>query len=198
MVECQLIGRGIMDRRITNAMSQIPRHFFVNPQDRDRAYEDHPLPIGHGQTISQPYMVAKAAELLKLSGAEKVLEVGAGCGYQASVLSLLCKSVVAIEWHAELVACAQSNLRRAQVANVQVVWGDGKLGWVKEAPYDRILVSCAAKSVTRAWEEQLVTGGILVFPQDAPENQILWKYVKGTEGWASQEEIFGVRFVPLL
>jgi protein-L-isoaspartate(D-aspartate) O-methyltransferase len=164
MVDRQLVGRGIRDRRVLDAMRSVPRHVFVPESVRDSAYEDGPLPIGEGQTISQPYMVAITCQRAALRGSERVLEVGAGSGYQAAVLGALAREVVAVERVAGLAALARVNLAAAGVTNVTIVHGDGTLGWPDRAPYDAIVVAAAAPSVPRALVEQLAIGGRLVLP----------------------------------
>jgi protein-L-isoaspartate(D-aspartate) O-methyltransferase len=197
MVESQLVARDIENPNIIKAMRAVPRHLFVSPAHQEFAYEDCPLSIACGQTISQPYMVAKAAELLDLTGEEKVLEVGAGSGYQAAVLSFLAKRVVGLEYHQELAQQAKQTLKELHIKNVSIHHADGKLGWVKEAPYDRILCSCSVTSLPSAWKEQLKEGGVLLFPRGTGTTQVLSKWTKEDDGWI-KEDILGVRYVPLL
>jgi protein-L-isoaspartate(D-aspartate) O-methyltransferase len=164
MVERQLRGRGIRDPRVLEAMATVPRHIFVAQRHRDAAYEDGPLPIGEGQTISQPYMVAITCQRAALRGDERVLEVGCGSGYQAAVLARLAREVVAIERHASLAANAEKSLAAAGVENVEVVVGDGSRGHPPRAPYDAIVVAAGAPTVPPALVEQLAVGGRLVIP----------------------------------
>lgn len=197
MVERQLKSRGISDPRVLAAMLAIPRHRFVPDMTLDAAYSDGPLPIPCGQTISQPYIVAKSAELLELEGSERVLEVGAGCGYLAAVLSKLAREVVAIEYHEALAKQAQAVLKELNISNVLVEHRDGKFGRIESAPYRGIVVSCASEVVHPSWEEQLEERGRLVFPQELGYYQMLRRLTKGTIGWTREEDIFPVRFVPL-
>jgi protein-L-isoaspartate(D-aspartate) O-methyltransferase len=164
MVERQLRARGIRDPRVLAAMGEVPRHLFVGEAYRSAAYEDGPLPIGEGQTISQPYMVAVTCQRAGLSGDERVLEVGAGSGYQAAVLGRLAREVVAIERHASLAEKARVSLAAAGATNVEIVVGDGTRGYSARAPYDAIVVAAGAKAVPPALVEQLAVGGRLVIP----------------------------------
>lgn len=199
MVEHQLRARGICDERVLEAFLKVPRHEFVRPEDVQRAYEDHPLPIGFGQTISQPYMVATMTEALQLQGDEKALEIGAGSGYQAAILAELCREVYAIERIAELATCAQETLQRLGYTNVHIVVGDGTLGLPEHAPFDAIVVSAAAPDVPPALVEQLAHGGRLVIPVGPPYTQMLLRVTKEREtGQIKQEEICPCVFVPLV
>ena len=164
MVEVQLRGRGIGDRRVLEAMERVPRHLFVPPSQRWSAYEDEPLPIGQGQTISQPYMVARMTELLRLTPESKVLEVGTGSGYQAAILAELAGRVWTIERHPELAQRAEEVLGQLGYANVEVIVGDGSLGFPPGAPYDAIIVTAAAPRVPEALGKQLVPHGVMVIP----------------------------------
>ena len=164
MVEVQLRGRGIADERVLEAMERVPRHLFVPASQRRSAYEDGPLPIGQGQTISQPYMVARMTELLRLTPDSKVLEVGTGSGYQAAVLAELAGQVWTIERHPELAGQAEELLLQLGYTNVRVVVGDGSLGFPHEAPYDAIIVTAAAPRLPEALGAQLVPHGRMVIP----------------------------------
>jgi len=198
MVERQLRARGIHDPRVLQAMLEVPRHAFVPQAEAGSAYEDGPLAIGFGQTISQPYIVARVAELLQLSAYEKVLEIGAGCGYQAAILGKLCATVVGIEKHAELALRAREHLRAIGITNVTILEGDGRLGNPASAPFDAIVVSCALhEQLPPAWHAQLREGGILVVPIEEGQGQELYRYRKVASGW-TREKIFSVRYVPLL
>lgn len=163
MVETQLRRRGICDESVLAAMAKVPRHRFVPGSDRS-AYDDCPLPIGEGQTISQPYMVAAMTEALAPGGGDKVLEVGAGSGYQAAVLAGLCRQVYSMERIAELAERAQRVLNELGYHNVEVVVGDGTLGLPEHAPYDGIIVTAATPSLPHPWIEQLAEGGRIVAP----------------------------------
>ena len=164
MVAEQLVPRGIKDSRVLEAMGKVPRHLFVDEALRDRAYGDHPLPIGEGQTISQPFMVGRMTELLRLSGAEKVLEIGTGSGYQAAVLAQLAARVCAIERLAKLATRARETLEGLGITNVWVRTANGTFGWPDEAPFDRILVAAGGPSVPPPLLEQLAEGGRMVMP----------------------------------
>ncbi|MBI4405356.1 MAG: protein-L-isoaspartate(D-aspartate) O-methyltransferase [Deltaproteobacteria bacterium] len=197
MVEVQLKKRGILNPLVLAAMLEIPRHLFLEETYWNHAYDDCPLPIGGSQTISQPYMVAKAAELLSLSQTDRVLEIGAGSGYQAVVLSKLCQEVVGVENKEELVKKSRANLIALGVNNVNIVLGDGKMGWPTGAPYDRVLVSCASDEAFESWQVQLKPNGILIFPKNEERAQIFCRYTKGEMDWKTKEGLFEVRFVPL-
>ena len=173
MVEEQLVRRGITDARVLEAMRKIPRHLFVEEALRDRAYGDHPLPIGEGQTISQPYIVGIMTQLLHLTGTEKVLEIGSGSGYQTAVLAELARRVCSVERIASLAARARATLEAMGYTNVWVRTADGTFGWPDEAPFDRILVSAAAPAVPEPLFDQLVEGGRMVLPVGDPFAQTL-------------------------
>lgn len=164
MVEEQLLRRGITDERVIEAMRKIPRHLFVEEALRDRAYGDYPLPIGDGQTISQPYMVGLMTQLLRLTGTEKVLEIGTGSGYQTAVLAECSRRVCSMERLAPLSGRARQLIERLGYNNVWVRTADGTFGWVDEAPFDRILVAAGAPSVPSPLFEQLAENGRLVLP----------------------------------
>lgn len=205
MVARQIRGRGIHSQRVLDAMMDVPRHLFVSQDQAGQAYADEPLPIGGGQTISQPFMVAAMAEALSLEGSERVLEVGAGCGYQAAVLSLLARKVVAVETHSALAAAARERLSPLGYTNVQIEEGDGSMGWPPvnssnvppTAQYEAILVSAAAPAVPPPLVAQLAEGGRLVIPVGGSENQELLKIVK-RHGRTTQQSLYACRFVPLL
>jgi len=165
MVEEQLVARGIRDPRVLDAMRKVPRHEFVPETLQASAYEDRPLPIGSGQTISQPFIVAYMAEALALRGGERVLEVGSGSGYAAAVLSLLAADVHGIELEAELHARSVATLARLGYSNVRLRHGDGFLGWPEKAPFDAILMSCAADEIPGPLWDQLRDGGRFLYPK---------------------------------
>lgn len=197
MVARQIRDRGIRSLRVLEAMASVPRHSFV-PQEWARdAYKDHPLAIGEGQTISQPFMVAAMAEALSLEGQERVLEVGCGSGYQAAVLSRLAHEVIAVETRPALAASARERLARLGYANVAVEEGDGSGGWPARAPYDAILVTAAAPEVPQPLVDQLAEGGRLVIPVGGSKHQELLRIVK-REGKTKEESLYSCRFVPLL
>lgn len=197
MVARQIRGRGIRSPRVLDAMESVPRHLFVPAELVQRAYADEPLPIGAGQTISQPFMVAATAEALLLEGRERVLEVGCGSGYQAAVLSRLAGQVIAVETQAALAASAHERLGRLGYANVMVEEGDGSAGWPASAPYDAILVTAAAPQVPRPLIDQLAEGGRLVIPVGGPKHQELLRVVKRGDR-TTEESLYSCRFVPLL
>jgi protein-L-isoaspartate(D-aspartate) O-methyltransferase len=173
MIEEQLARRGITDERVIGAMRRVPRHLFVEEALRDRAYGDHPLPIGEHQTISQPYIVALMTSLLALEGSEKVLEVGTGSGYQTAVLAALARRVCSIERRPSLAARARSVIEGFGITNVWIRVGNGTLGWSDEAPFDRILVAAGGPVVPPPLFQQLTEGGRMVVPLGDTENQTL-------------------------
>ena len=198
MVEHQLRRRGIRDELVLEAMNQVPRHEFVSPEFAPQAYEDHPLPIGQGQTISQPYMVAAMVEALELKGSERVLEVGTGSGYQAAVLARLAARVYTIECNPVLACQAEERLRGMGLAeSVVVICGDGSQGYPPTAPYDGILVAAAAPEVPDCYWEQLVEGGRLVIPAGSLDCQEL-RQIRKCAGQAMTRMLGYCRFVPLV
>jgi protein-L-isoaspartate(D-aspartate) O-methyltransferase len=197
MVARQIRARGIISERVLGAMASVARHEFVPIEARASAYSDEPLPIGGGQTISQPFMVAAMTDALLLSGTERVLEIGGGCGYQAAVLSLLAQDVLVVELLPSLAAASRERLARLGYANVRVEEDDGSLGWPAGAPYDAILVSAAAPAIPPPLLEQLVEGGRLVIPVGGSDRQNLLRIVKCSSGMV-QESLYACRFVPLL
>jgi protein-L-isoaspartate(D-aspartate) O-methyltransferase len=197
MVEAQLRDRGILDQRLLDAMASVPRHEFVESRYRDQAYADHPLPIGAGQTISQPYIVALMLELLQLGPTSKVLEIGTGSGYQTALLAKLAGRVYSMERHAELARQAAETLSRLGLTNVSVVTGDGTRGLAEHAPYDAIVVAAAAAEVPPALFEQLSEGGRMIIPVGPPEAQEL-QFVRKLGGKALTTVMEGCRFVPLI
>jgi protein-L-isoaspartate(D-aspartate) O-methyltransferase len=197
MVERQLRRRGIRDERVLAAMARVPRERFVASRDRGRAYGDQALPIGHHQTISQPYMVAATCELLGLSGDENVLEVGTGSGYAAAVLAELAESVTTIERVPELAERARESLAAAGYGTVEVVLGDGSLGVAERAPFHAIAVAAAAPRVPESLYDQLVSGGRLVLPIGSRADQRLALVVRTPEGPAEVRSL-PCRYVPLL
>jgi protein-L-isoaspartate(D-aspartate) O-methyltransferase len=198
MVEKQLRRRGIRDQRVLNAMLAIPREEFVAPEIRKDAYVDGPLPIGHGQTITQPYMTALMAQLLELRGGEKVLDVGTGSGYHAAVLGALAGRVISIERIPELANQARTNLRRTQLdSNITVLCGDGSIGLPQESPFDAISVAAASPQTPPALLAQLNDPGILVIPVGGRDDQDLY-VVRKENGKITTRMASGCRFVPLL
>jgi protein-L-isoaspartate(D-aspartate) O-methyltransferase len=197
MVRAQLADRGICDHRVLEAMRQVPRHEFVPEAFRQNAYEDNPLPIGKGQTISQPYIVAAMLEHLALQPADRVLEVGTGSGYVTALLSLLCAEVYSIERHAQLATSAESMLQRLQYPNVEIKLGDGHEGWPEYAPFDVILVSAATPGMPHALFAQLREGGRMIVPVGPQSSQEL-QLIRKMRGQAEIEVFEGCRFVPLV
>lgn len=196
MIE-ELRAHGIRDARVLDAFRRVRREAFVPFDDRDRAYDDTALPIGHGQTVSQPYVVALMTELLGLTGGERVLEIGTGSGYQAAILAVLAHDVFSIEIIPELATSARLRLTREGYRNVHVKLGDGALGWREYGPYDAIVVTAAAPAVPRPLIEQLKEGGVLVMPLGAEgRRQVLVRGVKRA-GKLRTREITAVRFVPM-
>lgn len=197
MVEEQLVRRGIRDQRVLTAMQDVPRHNFIPLDLQRQSYDDGPLPIGHGQTISQPYMVALMVELLELTGTEKVLELGTGSGYETAVLARLCRTVISLERVPALATTAGKVLRELEIANVTVVVSDGTLGHAAQAPYQGIVVSAGAPSIPGPLVEQLDENGRLVIPVGDRFIQTLVKGVKKKGKLETQEGLTCV-FVPLI
>jgi protein-L-isoaspartate(D-aspartate) O-methyltransferase len=195
MVDEQLAARDITDARVLDAMRRVPRHEFVPETWRRSAYEDSPLPIGHDQTISQPYIVAYMTQALELDGSHRVLEIGTGSGYQAAILGMLAKEVYTIEIVAPLAERARQTLARLGHTNVTVRAGNGYLGWPERAPFDRVMVTAAPDEVPRALVEQLKIGGLMAIPvgTGVQELRILRRTAQGTETLRT----LPVRFVPM-
>ena len=196
MVAEQIRARGVADPRVLDAMSRVPRHLFIPEKDRGEAYEDRPVAIGFGQTISQPYIVGFMTESLQIEPSHRVLEIGTGCGYQTAVLAELSRDVYSIERIDALAAVARRTLEALGYTNVHMRTGDGHAGWPEEAPYDRILGAAAAASLPPALVEQLVEGGILVIPVGTTDQQlqVLRKRGNITQLLSS----LPVRFVPMI
>ncbi|SFM68771.1 protein-L-isoaspartate(D-aspartate) O-methyltransferase [Thermodesulforhabdus norvegica] len=197
MVELQIERRGVKDPRVLEAMRRVPRHMFVGEQLKNQAYEDHPLPIGEGQTISQPYIVALMTEALNLKGSEKVLEIGTGSGYQTAVLAELCREVFTIERIASLAYRARKTLESLGYKNIKYKIGDGTLGWPEEAPFDGIIVTAAAPKVPQPLIDQLAMGARLVIPVGDRISQELLLVERVPEG-IRKTSLGGVRFVDLV
>jgi protein-L-isoaspartate(D-aspartate) O-methyltransferase len=197
MVRDQIAARGVRDARVLEAMRRVPRHLFVPEQNRARAYGDHPLPLGRRQTISQPYIVAFMTECLALKPGEKVLEVGTGSGYQSAVLACLTDRVFSVEIDGELARRAGATLRELGFGAVRVREGDGFFGWPEEAPFDAVIVTCAASRVPPPLVEQLAEGGRLIIPvEKKPLSQTLTLVTK-KKGKIAVREILDVLFVPM-
>jgi len=198
MVQLQLIGRGVRDRRLLAAFSVVPREAFVDPAVADLAYDDSPLPIDEGQTISQPYVVALMIEALGVRRGDLVLEVGAGSGYAAAVLSRLADRVYAIERQPALAEAARDRLHRLGYDNVEIRTGDGTLGLPDAGPFDAILVSAGGPAIPQALIDQLAPGGRLVIPVGMPREQRLLRVAKSAGGRVHREDLGQVSFVPLV
>jgi protein-L-isoaspartate(D-aspartate) O-methyltransferase len=197
MVNSQLRARGIKDERVLEAMSRVPRHIFVGDRYRNQAYEDHPLPIGEDQTISQPYIVAVMLEMLALKASDRVLEIGTGSGYATALLSELAESVVSIERHFALANQACDIIQELGYHNVQILLGDGSLGYPQGAPYDAILVSAAAPGAPPALLVQLADSGRMVIPVGSSDSQQL-ELIRKENGQLRSVLSDPCRFVPLI
>ena len=197
MVRDQIMARGITDKNVLAAMMKVERHRFVPPAYRIEAYEDYPLPVGEGQTISQPYIVAFMTEALELKKEDKILEIGTGSGYQAAVLAEICDSVFTIEIFRSLALTAKKTLDELGYSNVYVRIGDGYQGWAEHAPYDGIIVTCAPDHIPETLEEQLAEGGRMIIPVggDYTQNLIL---LKKKAGKLQKQNVLPVRFVPMI
>lgn len=197
MVATQLRHRGVHDERVLRAMEKVPRHQFVPPKLQNTAYDDNPVPIGEGQTISQPYIVAYMLQELKIAPEDRVLEVGTGTGYQAALLGELAHEVYTIERVSALFEKAKENLETLGYSNIEVVYGDGTRGLADHAPFDRIIVAAAAPTVPKPLFEQLAEGGRMVIPVGPAELQDLM-LIRKQDGKPVVSHLEGCRFVPLL
>jgi protein-L-isoaspartate(D-aspartate) O-methyltransferase len=197
MVNEQLAGRDISDRGVLEVMARVPRHLFVPPAYRDQAYEDYPLPIDEGQTISQPYIVALMTQCLRLRGGEKVLEVGTGSGYQAAVLAELKAEVFSIEINCGLAARAARTLQELGYKNIQVKCADGYYGWPEHAPFDGIIITCASNHIPPPLLAQLNEGGRLIIPLGSTLSYQTLTLVTKVKGRLHISQISDVRFVPM-
>ena len=196
MVETQIRAREVRNPAVLQAMGRVPRHLFVPDDVRPFAYDDRPLPIGRGQTISQPYIVAYMTEALALAPAHKVLEIGTGSGYQSAVLAEIAKQVHTIEIIPDLAESARRSLSQAGYRNVEVRTGNGYLGWPDRAPFDRIIVTAAPPEIPQALVDQLAVGGIMVVPVGTSHQEIV--VVTKTSSGATQKRTIEVRFVPMV
>jgi len=196
MVETQIISRGVKDERVIAAMRQIPRHLFVPSEVIDYAYNDEPVPIGEGQTISQPYIVAYMTEMLNLKEEDKVLEIGTGSGYQTAILASIAKEIYTVEIIASLSIRAQELLAQLGYRNIYFKIGDGTFGWEEHAPYDAIIVTAAPASLPRQLEAQLKLGGRMVIPVGSTFQE-LYLLTREKEG-VKKKKLLPVRFVPLV
>ncbi|HBK58278.1 MAG TPA: protein-L-isoaspartate O-methyltransferase [Spirochaetaceae bacterium] len=196
MVRSQIAARGVRDRRVLEAMRAVPRHLFVPQSYSAEAYDDYPLPIGSGQTISQPYIVAFMAEALMLKGSERVLEIGTGSGYQTAVLSLLAKEIYSVERIAVLLERARATLEALKIDNVELRLGDGFYGWAEKAPFDAIILSAAPFDIPDTILQQLADGGKLVAPVGPLGAQTLVRTTRRGDHFDT-EALFDVAFVPM-
>ena len=192
-----LRGMGVVEADVLSAIEQVPRELFVPAALRDHAYENASLPIAMEQTISQPYVVARMTAALELTGRERVLEIGTGSGYQAAILSLLCRRVYSIERLRPLLVEAETQFRALRLTNITTKVGDGARGWPEGAPFDRIILTCAPPTIPEALLNQLKTGGIMVAPEGRDRAQALVT-VRRTETGFEKEELLPVKFVPLV
>ena len=197
MVKGQIAARGITNPQVLAAMLKVPRHMFVDEDQQADAYADHPLGIGQGQTISQPYMVAYMSQALQLSPQDRVLEVGTGCGYQTAVLAELAQEVFSVELLAPLAQSAKARLVQLGYQNVQIKQGDGDFGWDEASPFDACLVAAAAPRLPMALLDQLKPGGRLVIPLGVWQQQ-LQLFTKTPTGGVLRRHLLSVRFVPLM
>jgi protein-L-isoaspartate(D-aspartate) O-methyltransferase len=198
MVENQLRQRGICDERLLAAMNKVPRHEFVSQQNWNEAYADHPIPIAEKQTTSQPYMIAAMIQAAEIKPEDRVLEIGAGSGYQTALLAELASQVFAVERYASLAETAQETLERLGYRHAKIVTGDGSLGLKESAPFDVIIVSAAAPRAPQALVDQLAVGGRLLVPIGDSEEQILHLIHRHADGAPSVRTLEGCRFVPLI
>ena len=196
MIATQIVARDVRDAAVLEAMRRVPRHLFVPEDLRSFAYEDRPLPIGRGQTISQPYIVAYMTEALQLTPAHTVLEIGTGSGYQAAVLAEIVKQVYSIEIIPELAETARGALAQAGYRNVEVRSANGYLGWPEHAPFDRIIVTAAPPEMPQALVDQLAVGGIMVVPVGTSHQELV--VVTKTPSGATEKRTIDVRFVPMV
>jgi protein-L-isoaspartate(D-aspartate) O-methyltransferase len=197
MVEEQLIPRGIADKRVLEAFGRVERHKFIPEDLRNSAYADFPVPIGEGQTISQPYIVALMTECLNLTGQEKVLEIGTGSGYQAAILAELTKEVCSVERFAKLAENARKTLEGLSYKNIKIKVDDGTLGWPEEAPFDRIIITAASPRIPLPLTEQLTENGKLILPLGESFSQVL-TLVEKKNGKLESLQVCGCVFVPLI
>ena len=198
MVESHIVNRGIVDNRVLNAVLKVPRHLFVEQAFQGRSYGDHALPIGEGQTISQPYVVALMSEALCLSGSERVLEIGTGSGYQTAILAELAARVLSIERISRLVSKARAILDQLHYRNVMLRVADGTYGWKEEGPFDAILVTAGSPQIPTPLLEQLKIGGRMIIPIGEKGSQVLQKIVKKEGNKIVTTPLVSCLFVPLL
>ena len=194
----ELRQQGVTDQAVLSAIERIPREIFVPEAFHDQAYENTALPIGHGQTISQPAVVGYMTQALEVGRRMKVLEIGTGCGYQAAVLSKLCRRVYSVERFRELLREAETRFRALRIGNITTRWGDGMKGWPEQAPFDRIILTAAAKEIPAELLNQLADDGVLIAPVGrSTHDQVLVRFRRKGDEWET-ENLWPVRFVPLL
>ena len=196
MVNAQLAARGIKDEKVLDAMKSVPRHMFVPENMLPHAYSDEPLPIGEGQTISQPYIVAYMTEVLGLEGGERVLEIGTGSGYQTAILAEIAEQVFTVELIGELSYRAQEVLKKLKYTNIVYKIGDGTFGWIEHAPFDAIVVTAAPDTVPASLEEQLKVGGRMIIPVGSAIQELV--FVTRGKRKFRRKKLLPVRFVPLI
>ena len=194
----ELRRHGVTDTRVLSAIERVPREEFTPPSFRDQAYEDTALPIGHGQTLSQPTVVALMSQALELGARMKVLEVGTGSGYQAAILAQLCRRVYTVERHKPLLEEAEARFKALRLHNITTRLGDGWLGWPEQAPFDRIIVTAAPPDVPQTLMDQLAPGGIIVLPLGSEKRSQRLVRIRKTESGPVSEDIAAVRFVPMV
>jgi protein-L-isoaspartate(D-aspartate) O-methyltransferase len=193
-----LRNQGVRDMRVLEAIEKVPREVFVNDTFADQAYADSALPIACGQTISQPFIVGFMTDRLQVNERHKVLEIGTGSGYQTAILSQLCRRVYTIERYRTLAQEAEARFKRLKLSNITQLVADGRKGWPKQAPFERIIVTAAAKQVPQALLDQLAVGGIMIVPiEERPGKQDLYRITR-TETGFEREHLLPVRFVPLV
>ncbi len=195
----KLRNAGITDTRVLSAMERVPRAMFIPQSLQSQAYDDIALPIGLGQTISQPYVVATMTQALALSDRDKVLEIGTGCGYQAAILAKLCRRLYTIERHRPLYELAQQHFDALRLHNITTLCGDGMRGWPEQAPFDKIIVTAAAlEKPPQALIDQIKPGGLMIIPVGPPGKQMLKRYKRESDDTIAVRDLLPVRFVPLL
>ncbi|MBD3345059.1 MAG: protein-L-isoaspartate(D-aspartate) O-methyltransferase [Chitinivibrionales bacterium] len=193
-----LRSKGITDERVLSAFRKVPRHLFVDPALRGQAYDNNALPIGQGQTISQPFVVALMTQLLELGQDDKILEIGTGSGFQSAILAQFTRRIYTIERHRDLGETTRKRLREMGYQNVVFRIGDGTRGWVQHGPYDRIIVTAGAPAVPETLAQQLAVGGRMVIPTGQRESQRLEVYIRTEEGIVHHDSVASVVFVPLV
>jgi protein-L-isoaspartate(D-aspartate) O-methyltransferase len=198
MIATQIVSRGIQDTQLIEAMRKVPRHLFVPENRRDSAYDDRPLPIGEGQTISQPYIVAFMTQVLDLSLEDTVLEIGTGSGYQAAILAEIVREVYTIEIIAKLGNAARERLKKMGYKNISVKIGDGYEGWSEKAPFDGVIVTCAPEKIPKSLIDQLAKGGRMIIPVGEKRGIQKLVLIRKDKGMVIKKEVMDVLFVPMV